>query len=123
MPALNAASPPRPADAYDLDVVVNVFAELAVAAGAKIMRIWADKPRAKMKADRSPVCAADEAAETIILRGLAKGRSSEGDRAGNEKEAERVHGWKRNRTLRARRASRRGIFCPWFQTASPTLSR
>lgn len=36
------------------------------------MRVWAEKPRAKMKADRSPVCAADEAAEAIILRGLAE---------------------------------------------------
>ncbi len=52
--------------------VAEVFAELAVAAGSKVMAIWASKPRAKFKADHSPVCAADEAAETIILRGLAQ---------------------------------------------------
>lgn len=61
-----------PAKSCDIASVVEIFADLAVTAGAKIMRVWADKPRAKMKADHSPVCVADEAAETIILRGLAE---------------------------------------------------
>lgn len=72
MSATHAVSHRWPADRPDIGAVVEIFADLAVIAGAKIMRVWADKPRAKLKADRSPVCAADEAAETIILRGLAE---------------------------------------------------
>ena len=61
-----------PLSVSQIEAAVEIFAELAVAAGNKVMAIWADKPRAKFKADRSPVCAADEAAEMIILRGLAQ---------------------------------------------------
>lgn len=63
---------PTLSDAPDIAGIVEIFADLAIAAGAKIMRVWADKPRAKIKPDHSPVCAADEAAEAIILRGLAE---------------------------------------------------
>ena len=69
--AISTSLSPSPA-VPPLADVAEVFAELAVAAGSKVMAIWADKPRAKFKADHSPVCAADEAAEAIILRGLAQ---------------------------------------------------
>lgn len=72
MSATQAASARRPVDTLDLAAMVEIFAELAVIAGAKIMRVWADKPSAKFKADRSPVCVADEAAEAILLAGLAE---------------------------------------------------
>lgn len=43
---------------------------IAVSAGAAIMKIYNDVPLAKLKNDGSPVTAADEAAEKIILNGL-----------------------------------------------------
>ena len=58
-------------DAAAVRAMVEVFAGLAVAAGAKIMSIWAARPQGRLKADHSPVCDADEAAEHILLSGLA----------------------------------------------------
>lgn len=56
----------------DTAAIAEVFAALAVAAGAEIMRIYAGDAHARAKADQSPVCDADEAAEALILKGLAE---------------------------------------------------
>lgn len=64
----------RGMSALDIAATVDMFATLAVEAGAAIMRVRAGDPQARLKADRSPVTDADEAAERIILRGLAGAR-------------------------------------------------
>jgi 3'(2'),5'-bisphosphate nucleotidase len=51
---------------------VEIFANLAVAAGAAIMGIYHAGAKVRLKADSSPVSDADEAAESIILAGLAR---------------------------------------------------
>jgi 3'(2'), 5'-bisphosphate nucleotidase len=63
---------PKP-DLLDLDygAIAEVFAELAVVAGAAIMRFYRTDSHAQTKADKSPVCDADVAGEAIILAGLA----------------------------------------------------
>jgi 3'(2'), 5'-bisphosphate nucleotidase len=48
------------------------LADLASAAGARIVEIVAQGAPARSKADRSPVTAADEAAESILCDGLAR---------------------------------------------------
>ncbi len=53
------------------DAIAEVFAELAVAAGAAVMRVYGTDAHARAKADQSPVCDADVAAEAVILKGLA----------------------------------------------------
>jgi 3'(2'),5'-bisphosphate nucleotidase len=58
------------ADDLDLDKIAEIFAELAVEAGAAIMRFYGTDAHAKAKPDQSPVCDADLAAESVILRGL-----------------------------------------------------
>lgn len=55
----------------DYDAIAEIFAELAVAAGATLMRFYGTDAHARAKADQSPVCDADVAAEAIILKGLA----------------------------------------------------
>ncbi|HEY1736790.1 MAG TPA: inositol monophosphatase family protein, partial [Methylovirgula sp.] len=55
----------------NLAAIAETFAELAVAAGGEIMRIYAGEAHARVKADDSPVCDADVAAEAVILKGLA----------------------------------------------------
>lgn len=55
----------------NLATVAETFAELALKAGAAVMRIYDGEANARVKADDSPVCDADIAAETIILKGLA----------------------------------------------------
>jgi 3'(2'), 5'-bisphosphate nucleotidase len=57
--------------ALDYAAIAEVFAELAVAAGAEIMRFYQNDVQVRSKADRSPVCDADLAGEAIILAGLA----------------------------------------------------
>lgn len=54
----------------DLDKIAGIFAELAVQAGAAIMQFYGTDAHAKAKPDQSPVCDADLAAETVILKGL-----------------------------------------------------
>jgi 3'(2'),5'-bisphosphate nucleotidase len=56
----------------DRDAIAEIFAELALEAGAVVMRIYAGDPHARRKPDESPVCDADEQAEAIILAGLAE---------------------------------------------------
>jgi 3'(2'),5'-bisphosphate nucleotidase len=54
----------------DLSAIAEIFAELAVQAGAAVMRIYACNPNARSKKDHSPVCDADLAAEHLLLEGL-----------------------------------------------------
>jgi 3'(2'),5'-bisphosphate nucleotidase len=56
---------------FDVAAIAEIFAALAVAAGSEIMRIYARDAHARVKADQSPVCDADLAAEALILKGLA----------------------------------------------------
>jgi 3'(2'), 5'-bisphosphate nucleotidase len=53
------------------EAVAEIFAELAVAAGAAVMRFYKNESHAQTKADKSPVCDADVAGEAVILEGLA----------------------------------------------------
>lgn len=62
----------RTAERGELSRLLVPLAELASAAGARIREIAAQGAAPRMKADMSPVTAADEAAETILLEGLAK---------------------------------------------------
>ena len=62
--------PSQTGAALDYDAVALVFADLAVRAGAAVMAVYAGDPHARLKADASPVCDADEQAEAIILDGL-----------------------------------------------------
>lgn len=55
----------------DYDAVAEIFAELAVVAGAAVMGFYKSDCHAHIKADNSPVCDADVAGESIILAGLA----------------------------------------------------
>jgi 3'(2'),5'-bisphosphate nucleotidase len=61
----------NPAYADDFGAIAEIFAELAVEAGAAIMQIYGVDPHARIKADQSPVCDADVAGEAVILKGLA----------------------------------------------------
>jgi 3'(2'),5'-bisphosphate nucleotidase len=56
---------------WTFDSVAEVFANLAVEAGAAIMRLYGTDAHTRAKPDHSPVCDADLAAEAIILKGLA----------------------------------------------------
>ena len=51
--------------------IAEIFAKLAVTAGAAIMRVYESDKNARLKPDHSPVCDADVLAEAIILKGLA----------------------------------------------------
>jgi 3'(2'), 5'-bisphosphate nucleotidase len=53
------------------EAIAEIFAELAVAAGAAVMRFYKNESHVQTKADQSPVCDADVAGEAIILVGLA----------------------------------------------------
>ncbi len=55
-----------------LRAAADVLADIAVAAGAAIMRIYAAPVTAEQKADGSPLTAADLAAEEVIAAGLAR---------------------------------------------------
>jgi 3'-phosphoadenosine 5'-phosphosulfate (PAPS) 3'-phosphatase len=56
----------------DDDALAEIFAFLALKAGAAIMRVRASGARARIKSDSSPVCDADLLAEEIILEGLVR---------------------------------------------------
>lgn len=68
--AFNAPQRQRPADRDDAEIA-EIFAKLAIAAGAAIMRVYESDCNARLKSDQSPVCDADVLAEAIILKGLA----------------------------------------------------
>jgi 3'(2'),5'-bisphosphate nucleotidase len=52
-------------------MLIDALIELALKAGAEIMRFYKDGAKISHKADASPVTEADEAAEAIILLGLS----------------------------------------------------
>jgi 3'(2'), 5'-bisphosphate nucleotidase len=56
----------------DTKLLLEQLVDLADAAGAEIMRHYEQGTEVAEKADRSPVTAADEAGEAIILAGLAR---------------------------------------------------
>ena len=55
----------------DRDAIAEIFAEIALEAAVTVMAVYAADSNARRKADGSPVCDADEAAEAIILQRLA----------------------------------------------------
>ena len=54
------------------EALAEIFARLALDAGAAIMRVFATDPHMRVKSDSSPVCDADLFAEQVILDGLAR---------------------------------------------------
>ncbi len=54
------------------EALAEIFAALALEAGAAIMRVFETNPQIRIKSDSSPVCDADLFAEEIILTGLAR---------------------------------------------------
>jgi 3'(2'), 5'-bisphosphate nucleotidase len=56
----------------DRQKLLEALVDLADAAGREIMRHYAEDAAVSLKADQSPVTAADEAGEAIILAGLAR---------------------------------------------------
>lgn len=52
-------------------LLLTTMAELAILAGRVVMDVFVAGPKARYKADHTPVCEADEAAEQIIVAGLA----------------------------------------------------
>lgn len=67
--ALQEAGAPWTDEARDR--LARAFADIASAAGAAVMDVYATDFAVRRKDDRSPVCDADEAAEAIILEALA----------------------------------------------------
>jgi len=63
--ATNAGQP-------DDDALAEIFARLALEAGAEIMRVFATHPQMRFKRDSSPVCDADLFGEEVILNGLSR---------------------------------------------------
>ena len=57
---------------HDVDRAAREFARIALIASDPVMRHYADGPTARLKADHSPVTAADEEAEAIIMEALAR---------------------------------------------------
>ncbi len=57
---------------HDSDQLINDLLQICLDAGAEIMRIYQGDIKIRTKDDASPVTDADEAAEKIILAGLAK---------------------------------------------------
>jgi len=64
--------PPSPVPDHDLRSLTEAFGEIALAAGAEIMRVYRSGCAVRTKADRSPVTEADEAAEAVVLTRLAQ---------------------------------------------------
>jgi 3'(2'), 5'-bisphosphate nucleotidase len=56
---------------WTADGQVESLLNLAVAAGAEILKVYAEDFSASVKGDGSPVTVADQAAEDVILKGLA----------------------------------------------------
>jgi 3'(2'),5'-bisphosphate nucleotidase len=56
----------------DDDALAEIFALLALEAGAAIMRVFDTDPHMRVKSDSSPVCDADLLGEEIILNGLSR---------------------------------------------------
>lgn len=56
----------------DLNLLASQFAAIAVSAGAVVMQVYEAGPTARIKADSSPVCEADELAEALIVAELRR---------------------------------------------------
>ena len=56
----------------DMDAAAREFARIALIASDPVMRLYAEGPTARLKADQSPVTVADEEAEAIIMEALAR---------------------------------------------------
>jgi 3'(2'),5'-bisphosphate nucleotidase len=59
-------------ESLDDEALAEVFALLALKAGAEIMRVFETDPHKRVKSDASPVCDADLFGEEIILDGLSR---------------------------------------------------
>jgi 3'(2'),5'-bisphosphate nucleotidase len=75
---MNAPSGPTAANAARIDLrtaprraIAELFAEIALAAGVAVMTEYSGACRSRLKSDASPVTAADERAEAVILDHLA----------------------------------------------------
>jgi 3'(2'), 5'-bisphosphate nucleotidase len=62
----------NPIQPIDRDCMADIFAEIAIEAAVAVMAVYTADSHARRKPDGSPVCDADEAAEAIILKRLAK---------------------------------------------------
>jgi 3'(2'),5'-bisphosphate nucleotidase len=60
------------AQGLDRDAIADIFAKIAIEAAVAVMAVYAADSHARRKPDGSPVCDADEAAEAIILKRLAR---------------------------------------------------
>ena len=63
------AQAPLPDD-RTVDHIAEIFAALALEAGQEVMRIYNTGAKARLKADHSPVCQADENAEALLVSAL-----------------------------------------------------
>ena len=54
------------------EALAEIFARLALEAGAAIMRVFDTDPHMRVKSDSSPVCDADLFGEEVILNGLSR---------------------------------------------------
>ena len=59
-------------EAIDCNAIADVFAEIVIEAAVAVMAVYASDSHVERKADGSPVCDADVAAEAIILKRLAE---------------------------------------------------
>ena len=57
---------------HEVDRAAREFARIALLASEPVMRLYADGPTARLKADMSPVTAADVDAEAMIMEALAR---------------------------------------------------
>ncbi|MFV0279359.1 MAG: inositol monophosphatase family protein, partial [Rhodoblastus sp.] len=64
------SEPKTPRTDAERDLFAQTFARIAIDAGRTIMEIYASGCPARQKADSSPVTAADECAEALILERL-----------------------------------------------------
>ncbi|HEY8578606.1 MAG TPA: 3'(2'),5'-bisphosphate nucleotidase CysQ [Beijerinckiaceae bacterium] len=67
----DAEPPPARGPQLQEKELLTKLASLALKAGKSVMRVFEAGPRPRYKADASPVCEADEAAEEVIIAGLA----------------------------------------------------
>ncbi|WPP04139.1 3'(2'),5'-bisphosphate nucleotidase CysQ [Methylocella tundrae] len=66
------AGAPHGGASVDRDAIAEIFAEIALEAAIAVMSVYTSDSHARRKADKSPVCDADEYAEAIILERLAE---------------------------------------------------
>ncbi|VFU10400.1 putative 3'(2'),5'-bisphosphate nucleotidase [Methylocella tundrae] len=66
------AGAPHGGASVDRDAIAEIFAEIALEAAIAVMSVYTSDSHARRKADKRPVCDADEYAEAIILERLAE---------------------------------------------------